>query len=73
MTNHKFSLKNAFEDILYRINTWINKGSGWIVEFIESQYINVSNYRPSSGSSYIKLPAELRSRKKIKKNNQHQK
>ena len=43
---------------------WINKGSGWIVESIESQYINISTYQPISGSSYISLPVELRSQKK---------
>ena len=58
--NHKFSLENAFQEILYRIDNWINEGSGWIVELIESQYINISTYRPLSGSSYIKLPAKLR-------------
>ena len=42
--NHKFSLKNAFQEILYRIDNWINEGSGWIVELIESQYINISTY-----------------------------
>ena len=40
--NHKFSLENAFQEILYRIDNWINEGSGWIVELIESQYINIS-------------------------------
>ena len=64
MINHKSSLENAFQEILYRIDNRINKGSGWIVELIEPQYINVSNYRPLSGSSYVKLPAELRSSKK---------
>ena len=49
---------------MYRIDNWINEGSGWIVELIESQYINISTYRPLSGSSYVKLPAELRSSKK---------
>ena len=72
--NHKFSLENAFQEILYRIDNWINEGSGWIVELIESQYINVSTYRPLSGSSYIKLPVELESPKKglinIKNNDQ---
>ena len=72
--NHKFSLENAFQQILYRIDNWINEGSGWIVELIESQYINISTYRPLSGSSYVKLPAELRSSKKglinIKNNDQ---
>ena len=61
--NHKFSLENAFQEILYRIDNWINEGSGWIVELIESQYINISTYRLLSGSSYVKLPEELRSSK----------
>ena len=42
----------------------MNEGSGWIVETIDSQYINVSTYIPLSGSSYIKLPAELKGPKK---------
>ena len=46
VTHRKFSLENAFPEILYRIDNWINEGSGWIVELIESQYINISTYRP---------------------------
>ena len=64
MINHKFHLENAFQDILYRIDNWINETSGWIVELIESQYINISTYRPLPERSYIKLPAELKSPKK---------
>ena len=59
---------------MYRIDNWIDEESGWIVELIESQYINISTYRPLSGSSYVKLSAELRTSKKvlinIKKNDQ---
>ena len=62
--NHKFSLKNAFQEILYRIDNWINEGFGWIIELIESQYINISTYRPLSGSCYMNLPVELKSPKK---------
>ena len=72
--NHTFSLENAFQEIFYRIDNGINEGSDWFVELIESHYIKVSNYRPLSGSSYIKLPVELRSSKKglinIKNNDQ---
>ena len=46
---------------MYRNNNWINEGSGLIVDLIESQYINIPTYRPLSGSSYVKLPTELRS------------
>ena len=46
------------------IDVWINNGFGWIIELIESQYINISTYRPLLGSSYIDLPVELRSPRK---------
>ena len=61
MINRKFILENAFQEILYRIDNWTKEGSGWIVELIESPYINISTYRQLSGSYYIKLLAELRS------------
>ena len=73
--NYKFSLKNAFKEILCRIDDWINEGSGWIVELIESQYMKISTIRPLWGSSYMKLPFKLRTSKKwlinIKKNDQN--
>ena len=56
---------------MYRIDNWINERCGWIVDLFESQYINVSTYRPLSGSSYIKLPVELRSPKKELINNKN--
>ena len=62
--NHKFRLEIFLQEILYRIDNWINEGSGWLVELIESQYINISTYRPPSCNSYEKLPVELRSPKK---------
>ena len=72
--NNKFKLEHAFQEILYRIDAWINKGSGWVIESIESQYINISIYRPLVGSSYIDLPVELKHSKKglinIKNNDQ---
>ena len=48
----------------YLIDVWINDGTGWIVESIEFQSINISTYRPLSGSSYMNLPVELRSPRK---------
>ena len=59
--NHRFELENSFQEILYPIDIWINKGSGSIIKPIVSQYINISTYRPLSGSSYISLSVELRS------------
>ena len=45
-------------------DAWINNGSCWSVESIESQYINISTYRPLAESSYMDLPVELRSPRK---------
>ena len=74
LINHRFKLENYFQEILHLIDNCINEGSGWIVESIESQYINISAYRPLSGSSYLKLPVELGSLRKglisIKNKNQ---
>ena len=58
--NNRFKLEHAFQEILYRIDAWINKGSGWIIESFESQYIIISTHRPLVGSSYIDLPIELK-------------
>ena len=46
------------------VDNWINNGSGWNVESTESQYINISIYRPLSGSSIMDLPVELKSPRK---------
>ena len=64
MINHRFRLENSFQEMLYTIDVWINNGSGWNVESIDSQYINISTYRPLSGSSYMELPVELKVQKK---------
>ena len=34
--NHRFKSENPFQEIADMIDVWINKGSGWIVESIES-------------------------------------
>ena len=62
--NNRFKLRHAFQEILYTIDAWINKGSGWIIESTESQYINISTHRPLVGSSYIDLPIKLKHPKK---------
>ena len=72
--NHIYKLNKSFQEILYKVDAWINRGSGWIIESIESQYINISTYRPLMGSSYIDLPIELKHPRKglinIKNNDQ---
>ena len=59
--NHRYKLDQSFQEILHRIDAWINEGSGCIIESTESQYINILTCKPLVGSSYIDLPKELRS------------
>ena len=60
----KFGLDQSFQEILYRTDNWINEGSGWIIEEIRNQYLNVSAYSPLIGSKYIELPNELKHSRK---------
>ena len=43
-----------------RINNYVNEGSGWIIESIEAQYVNISIYSPLIGSTYIELHDKLK-------------
>ena len=64
MINHKFDLNKSFRQFLYRIDNWINEGSGWIIKLIKPQYIHISTYRSLIGSFYIKLSTKFSSSKK---------
>ena len=64
MINSNYSLDQSFEEILYRIDNWINQESGWIIEEIDNQYLNVSSYSSLTVSTYIELPNELKNSKK---------
>ena len=46
------------------IDKWVSEVSGWVIDRIDSHYINVITYQPLNGSSYIELPTELRNPKK---------
>ena len=59
------SIDESFNEILYRLDNWINEGSGWVIERVNDQYLNISQYAPLVGSSFIVLPGELRNPKKV--------
>ena len=52
------------QEILNTIDNWVSKGSGWTIDKIGSNYINIVVYQPFNGSSYIELQMELRNSKK---------
>ena len=58
------SLQLSKQQILNFIAKWISEGSGWTIESVDNHYLNIVQYQPMKGSSYIKLPQELRNGKK---------
>ena len=54
------SLQSSKQQILNFVAQWISEGSGWVIEYVVNQYLNIVKYEPMKGSSYIQLPAELR-------------
>ena len=57
--NQRFNLNKAYEILKHRLDIWSERGSGWIVDKIEDIKINIANYEPLAGSSYIPLPPKL--------------
>ena len=57
--NQRYYLNDSFEEILNLLDIWINEGSGWVTDKIEGLYINVANYEPLLGDSYVPLPKAL--------------
>ena len=60
INSDKHDLDQSFQEILYRIDNWINEGSVWITQSIEAQYVNISIYNPFIGGAYIELPDKLK-------------
>ena len=58
---HELSMSR--QEILNVIDKWVSEGSGWVIDRIDSHYINVTIYTPLHGSSYIELPTELKNPK----------
>ena len=57
--NRRYHLNDSFEEILNLLDIWINEDSRWIIDKIEGLYINVANYEPLLGDSYIPLPKAI--------------
>ena len=36
--NSKYGLDKSFQEILCKINNWINEGSGWVIKSINGEY-----------------------------------
>ena len=57
-------LQSSKHEILNITAKWISEGSGWTIESVDNHYLNIVQYEPMKGSSYIELPQELNNPKK---------
>ena len=57
--NRGYYLNELFEEILNKLDIWINESSEWVIDKIEGLCFNISNYEPLLGGSYIPLPKVL--------------
>ena len=60
------NLLNQFiDEVKGEIEAWSERGSGWIMDKILEAFINVAQYQPMRGGSYMPLPKKLQNKKTI--------
>ena len=57
------SVQLSKQQILNKIAQWISEGSGWTISSVDGHFLNITDYKPLTGSSYIQLPEQLKNRK----------
>ena len=66
--NDEDQIKKEFDSFIERtkgeIESWSEKGSGWVLERIMVVRVNVARYQPLCGGTYLPLPANLAGRGK---------
>ena len=67
--NDEDQIKKEFDRFVERIKgeieSWSERGSGWVLERIMTAYVNVACYQPLRGGTYLPLPANLEKKKAI--------
>ena len=58
-------LNQFIDEVKGEIEAWSERGSGWIVDKILKAFINVAQYQPMRGGSYMELPTKLKNKKAI--------
>ena len=57
------ALDKAIPTIFETLEKWTQRGSGWVVDRVETLWLDIARYQPLRGSSYIPLPAAVRNKK----------
>ena len=59
------ALHQAFPRILELLEKWTQRGSGWVVDRVETLWLDIARYQPLRGGSYIPLPAAVGNKKAV--------
>ena len=54
-TDIEHELSMSRQQILNAVDKWVSEGLGWVIDRINSHYINLTTYQPLNESSYIEL------------------
>ena len=55
-------LNQFVDEVRGEIQDWSGRGSGWVVDEILDAYINIAQYQPLNGGSYMLLPETLKNK-----------
>ena len=58
-------LNQFIHEVKGEIEAWSERGSGWIMDKILKAFINVAQYQPMRGGSYMVLPTKLKNKRAI--------
>ena len=59
------ALNQFIDEVKGEIEAWSQRGSGWIMDKILEAFINVAQYQPLRGGSYMELPTKLKNKRAI--------
>ena len=59
------ALDKAFPTIQERLERFTQRGSGWVVDRVETLWLDIARYQPLRGSSYIPLPSAVKNKKAV--------
>ena len=58
-------LNKAIAHLLELLEKWTQRGSGWVVDGVQTLWLDIARYQPLRGCSYIPLPAAVKSKKAV--------
>ena len=58
-------LNQFIDEVKGEIEAWSRRGSGWVIDEVLEAFINVAQYQPLRGGSYMELPKKLKNKKAI--------